>query len=287
VEANRLRLVAGTIVVLIALCVTLSGHSIGAEEKLFTVQLSEFTGWLNTHQSCRTQVVDLDTNLDSVLSVKLHIGGVMFPGIGQGDGLISPGTETFPWMTQIEASMDNEGFGMWVHYGGPYTGEFNDSLPLESYFGADWDFFLDGEAEVSICLAPAIMIGAIQIQPSEAHIDSAFLVVDAIVDQTTDVKDVAEIVPTGFALGQNYPNPFNSSTQISYNLLQPGRVELSIHNSLGQLVKTLTNESKPVGAHTCLWDGTDSRGRQVPSGVYFYRLSSANRLESRKMILLK
>ena len=93
--------------------------------------------------------------------------------------------------------------------------------------------------------------------------------------------------PPAFALLGNHPNPFNPSTTIVFDMPAAGAANLSVYNLKGQLVKTLTNESKPAGRHSFTWDGTDSLNRPVSSGVYFYRLTAAGHTESKKMVLVK
>ncbi len=92
----------------------------------------------------------------------------------------------------------------------------------------------------------------------------------------------------GFRLGQNYPNPFNPTTSISFEINDPGTAyDLSIFNARGQLVNTLHHGILPSGKHNLVWDGTDSTGRSVSSGVYYYRLSNGETSRSNKMLLMK
>ena len=77
------------------------------------------------------------------------------------------------------------------------------------------------------------------------------------------------------------------ATQIKYQTTQRSRVELTVYNLLGQKVRVLLNEVQPAGAHQTRWDGTDDRGRLVSSGVYVYRLRSADLERTRKMIFLR
>ena len=100
-----------------------------------------------------------------------------------------------------------------------------------------------------------------------------------------DVQPTA--IPADFALGQNYPNPFNPSTVIEFSLPTPSRAEVKVFNILGQVVKELADRDFPAGHHQLIWDGTDAKGRAVPSGIYFYRVLNGNRAESKKMVLLK
>lgn len=89
-------------------------------------------------------------------------------------------------------------------------------------------------------------------------------------------------LPRGFELYQSYPNPFNPSTSISFKLPAPSHVKLEIFNILGQAVATLYNGPLQAGVHRYTWDGTNAS-----SGVYLYRLTAGDYVESKKMILLK
>jgi len=88
-------------------------------------------------------------------------------------------------------------------------------------------------------------------------------------------------------LAQNVPNPFNPQTTIRFTLPANERVALAIYNANGQLVKTLVSDDRASGTYNVTWDGHDSRGNAVSSGVYFYRLSAGKFSETRKMVLLK
>jgi hypothetical protein len=94
-------------------------------------------------------------------------------------------------------------------------------------------------------------------------------------------------LPSTFALEQNYPNPFNPTTTIVFALPQRGQVRLSIYNMLGQEIRTLVDAPYSAGQHEVIWDGRDSAGDQVPTGLYFYRFESAEISLTKKMMLLK
>ncbi|MGC9093973.1 MAG: T9SS type A sorting domain-containing protein, partial [Bacteroidota bacterium] len=89
-------------------------------------------------------------------------------------------------------------------------------------------------------------------------------------------------VPQKFALMQNYPNPFNPSTTIKYSVPTNSFVRLEVFNSLGQLVRTLINEEQNAGTYQVIFDGKD-----LASGVYFYRLLAGGFSMTRKMVLTK
>jgi len=94
-------------------------------------------------------------------------------------------------------------------------------------------------------------------------------------------------VPFAFELGQNFPNPFNPTTEINYSLPEAGDVRLDVFNITGQKVSTLINEYQDAGHYTVTWNSRDTHGSRVSSGIYFYRLSAGEYVESRKMVLMK
>lgn len=95
----------------------------------------------------------------------------------------------------------------------------------------------------------------------------------------------------GLVLEQNEPNPFNPTTVVRFELPTMGRAELSVYNARGQRVRTLVDEYLTSGWHEARWDGRDSRGAPLASGVYLCRLvlntSGGSLVQSRKMTLLK
>ncbi len=96
------------------------------------------------------------------------------------------------------------------------------------------------------------------------------------------------IVPSlTFGLEANYPNPFNPETHIAYRLSTSGAVELAIYNILGQRIRTLVQEVQSAGRYRVVWNGRNDNGAPVASGIYLYRLSSAQEVQVRRLLLLK
>ena len=94
---------------------------------------------------------------------------------------------------------------------------------------------------------------------------------------------VEDSTPVEYTLLQNYPNPFNPTTTISYQLDQPGMVNLVIYDILGRKVDTLVNEMKSPGSYSVTWNAEG-----FASGVYFYRVEfEGSKVLTRKMLLLK
>jgi hypothetical protein len=92
--------------------------------------------------------------------------------------------------------------------------------------------------------------------------------------------------PSEFVLLQNYPNPFNPSTMISYSLGNASQVTLSVFNSLGEEVATLVNGNQAAGNYSVSFNAS-SIGRQLSSGMYFYRLTAGSNVSTKKLILMK
>ena len=89
-------------------------------------------------------------------------------------------------------------------------------------------------------------------------------------------------------LYQNFPNPFNPTTSISFSIPNDCKVSLSIYNIKGQKVKTLVNEEREKGFHKLVWDGKDTFGKEVSSGVYMYKLDVDGKTKAvKKCLLLK
>ncbi|MGE5497938.1 MAG: T9SS type A sorting domain-containing protein, partial [Syntrophothermus sp.] len=102
----------------------------------------------------------------------------------------------------------------------------------------------------------------------------------------TAVEQTEKKAPEGFSLEQNYPNPFNPATVIRYNLKESAKVQLNIYDLLGRHVRTLVDSELQRGNYSVKWDGLNSGGQKVNSGIYFYRLTAGRTAETRKMILL-
>ncbi|MEE9269496.1 MAG: aryl-sulfate sulfotransferase [Candidatus Krumholzibacteria bacterium] len=85
------------------------------------------------------------------------------------------------------------------------------------------------------------------------------------------------------------PNPFNPVTVIRYDVRAPGRVSLAVYDVAGRLVRTLVDEvqTPAAGGYSVTWDGRSNTDQSVASGVYFYRLVTANAAQTKKMMLLK
>jgi hypothetical protein len=123
----------------------------------------------------------------------------------------------------------------------------------------------------------------------------AYYMVAVYGDQISEQTNTVNVVTVGneniqsytTELNDNYPNPFNPTTEISYSLKKSGPVSIRIFNVKGQVVKTLVNEDQSAGTHSVTWKGSDNSGKDVSSGVYFYRMTAKDYKSTKKMMLMK
>ncbi|MFQ6032386.1 MAG: M6 family metalloprotease domain-containing protein, partial [Candidatus Zixiibacteriota bacterium] len=104
-----------------------------------------------------------------------------------------------------------------------------------------------------------------------------------------DVQDQAgdDLLPHSYLLKQNYPNPFNPETKIEYDLKENGWIKLEVFNVLGQRLSTLVDGYQERGRHLVTWNGIEEKDKPLPSGIYFYRITTDNFQKTNKMVLLK
>jgi len=106
-------------------------------------------------------------------------------------------------------------------------------------------------------------------------------------DQTNGVA-MPEPLPKVFALEQCRPNPFNPVTTIRFDLPRDSRVSLRVYDLAGRMVQTLVaDELLTAGQQEVVWRGCDEAGRQMGSGVYFYRMEAGSFSDTRRMTLVK
>jgi hypothetical protein len=172
------------------------------------------------------------------------------------------------WL-RIEADSDLTAIPPVEYYLGDLLGAVADSLTGTTRISAVEDSIFLGLESLGVHV-PVWIAGDIEISP----------VTDADVGGTDGRRLM-------FALEQNRPNPFNGRTTISFSLAQAGPVSLRVYNILGQQVCTLIEADLDAGVHTVVWDGRDAAGREMASGIFFYKLMASTYSAVRKMVLLK
>ncbi|MCB5231360.1 MAG: FG-GAP-like repeat-containing protein, partial [Candidatus Cloacimonas sp.] len=122
-------------------------------------------------------------------------------------------------------------------------------------------------------------------------IDSAFSGSPFSVEQEFSIEEdsAVEIPGSPFIteLIGNYPNPFNPSTTVQFSLKNEEKVEVAVYNIAGQKIRTILNDTLESGKHTISWNGKTDNNKEVGSGIYFYKLTTQEKTQTKKMLLLK
>jgi len=131
-------------------------------------------------------------------------------------------------------------------------------------------------------------VGALYYYLKQIDLDGTVTRSDVIEILVAPTAVEQRVLPTVTTLLQNYPNPFNPETNISFDLSEEAVVSLTIYDLTGQVIRTLvSSQSMAVGHYDIVWNGQNTTGAKVGSGVYFYQLSAGNYVAKKKMTLLQ
>jgi hypothetical protein len=140
----------------------------------------------------------------------------------------------------------------------------------------------------------AVIIASGFLNPGANQNGPAFALIAVLADGTvlsipTGIEQFfSQDMPASYSLSQNYPNPFNPSTTIQFAIPLQSTVNLDIYNMLGQKVATLIHgEEYSTGIYNVVWNGLDSTGKSVSSGMYIYRINAGEYQATKSMMLLK
>ena len=106
------------------------------------------------------------------------------------------------------------------------------------------------------------------------------------IDNGVSVQNNTTGIPSEYALSQNYPNPFNPVTKINFDIPFSGNVNITIMDMSGKEVATIVNDYYSAGSYNVSFSATET-GKELASGIYFYRITAGDYVESKKMVLLK
>ena len=180
------------------------------------------------------------------------------------------------------------GYEIWTGAGSIAVSAFGDDPTttvkdgLSSHETFRWKIWRHGDGRITDALAaylPAGDLGGI-VTDSNSYGTNGISAISSLRGSVTGVTE--KELPKEFGLNQNYPNPFNPSTTIRYALPQRAAVQLTVFNTLGQLVGQLVNSEMEAGYHEVRFDAS-----RLSSGVYFYRLEAGDFVQTRTLLLLK
>ena len=202
----------------------------------------------------------------------LFAGGVYY-GFGTYAGLFSLPNGASNWTTDIDGFQCS---GIAYVKNNPdeiYASSFNEGIYFSTDGGNSWNP-TSGNFPYSIsdavCVDGGEVYGAFRYEG---------------IWQTSTITGIANKNPTiasNFSLKQNYPNPFNPTTVISFDISQRSYVKLVVYDVLGREVKTLVDEEKSPGRYSVTFNASN-----LPSGVYFYRITAGSFVQTKKLMLVK
>ncbi|MFC1800210.1 FlgD immunoglobulin-like domain containing protein, partial [Candidatus Eisenbacteria bacterium] len=202
----------------------------------------------------------------------------------------------------VEGNEAFKGLSAEIEYDGGL--EFVSAMPSEALLGGSRVMFMGGEVDGVVrvdfaALGGGVAIGgngpvatlsfqtsgesgsSVRITSADARdVDNSLLLLE--LDSEVHVEPG---MPLMFALRGNSPNPFTGSTEIHFDVPRDASVSLRIYNIQGQMVQTLVDGSVSAGRHSETWDGLDSQGRKVSTGVYFCEMQSGSFVATSKLMI--
>ena len=183
-----------------------------------------------------------------------------------------------------------------------YDWEFNggDPLQLESYterivFMDDTtDNFTPGNDQGKLRIAKVFSgdidndgLGDLLISSASFAADKPHLFLVEHNGTFVGIREKLETYPASVIIKPNYPNPFNPETNISFFLKEATDVSIEVYDLRGRLVKSLSDGEREAGLHSVVWNGVEQNGWPLPSGIYFYSISTDQKTFTKKMVLSK
>jgi len=151
-------------------------------------------------------------------------------------------------------------------------------------------YYVNGEHRVLIygLSGETLPSDKLRIFSADANYNIKSMIIANVLGQSLDLERSNIPLLEVFKLSQNFPNPFNPNTSIQFILGQDELVSLNIFDIQGRLINSLIhNTYYPSGYHNISWDGTNTIGTHVPSGMYIYKLIGENQTLTKKMVLMK
>ncbi|MBC8526505.1 MAG: T9SS type A sorting domain-containing protein [Candidatus Cloacimonetes bacterium] len=179
-------------------------------------------------------------------------------------------------------------------YESPYQFHFHyavDSDEFTEYYnwlpGITWEELNPISSQVALNFDEydSVYVGFLKVDSDDIDWGDLYLA-SGYLESVTPITE-GELITPNFLI-RNYPNPLNLTTKIHYSIPKDSRVELSVYNIKGQLVKTLVKGKQEKGGWNIVWDGKDGNGNPVSSGIYFYQLQIDNKIiDTKKCLVLK
>jgi photosystem II stability/assembly factor-like uncharacterized protein len=260
--------------------------------------INSLTGWSSCSYSSEwgqgTFVVYKTTNEGSNWSVafsdsliRIEGRGIQFVNASTGFVLGYKGVYTFVLKTTnggIGWSRDslNNSNGRAMYFAnvntgwiGGYTSTGNSNIARTTNGGVNWSYQNMGGTQIinGLCFTDAMTGWAVGFNG---------VILKTVTSGVTGVQNIGTEIPSSYSLGQNYPNPFNPTTNVKFSIVKAGDAKVVVYDVQGREVQTLVNEKLNAGTYEVRFDGS-----MLTSGVYFYKMTAGNFIETKRMVLIK
>jgi carboxyl-terminal processing protease len=164
------------------------------------------------------------------------------------------------------------------------------SYPLGRSLDANFMIQIDSDSTMRGGVIPDIRVPVTRETMNARYADSEDVELNYAVEYLDGISSVIDdplFQPGRIQLLANYPNPFNALTAISYVLPEPAHIKLTVYNINGREIAILAQGLREAGRHITMWNGADSRGREVESGIYFCKMTAGHSTRVRKMVFVR
>lgn len=210
--------------------------------------------------------------------------------LDSGDDPNSSADDILYYCTRAGGGFDQDGVWRISDINSPFADTVR-VLTEDALYGADDNInaraSMDFDAAGNIVLMENSNEHVFFLSPPGEGATNNFTTTGSFVVQVGPVGIEDGIKPFSYRLEKNYPNPFNPSTTVKYSLGAAGFTEVTVYNIQGQIVNRLVNEQQSAGNYSVVWNGQNSNGQQVTSGVYILTLRSGDFVKSQRMTFLK
>jgi len=189
----------------------------------------------------------------------------------------------YSWLDTLQFDWDANDDSVTINYGStPFSQAYvitNDTLYMsKTYIPCEENLFLDCDDYLDF-MSMLLEIDDIQEVLQEQ--------ISVLTNMNSLSMNKSHIFPSGVNLHQNYPNPFNPVTTLRYDLPEDAVVNITIHDMMGRVVKTLVNGPQTAGYRSIQWNATNDNNRPVSAGLYLYTIQAGEFRQTKKMVLLK
>ena len=214
--------------------------------------------------------------------------------VGQNPMIVTPSNTSMPFQATVDDSLtglSNIMAAEWSYGGSPASpgtgfpmfaldGSFNEIQEVV----AETLYFIYAPGNTEVC---TLWVRGEDVANNWGNaLMRTFTIIDGVISEP-GISESGKAIPLHFALSAPMPNPFSNAVAIQYAVPRTKKVTLKVYNCLGQVVKTLVDNTVKPGFYKVYWDGTDDQNRSVSAGIYFYQLTTDEYTSTKKTVMIK